>query len=151
MNEEGFLAKVIRGELSEAPITRLLGWKFIAFDQSTHTISVEMIARPEFINPAGFVHGGMLAAMLDETIAPAVAATLGPGEFAPTLELKTSFIASAAPGRMRGVGKVLNRGRTICFGEGQLLDDTGRLIAAATGTFKISSGRNLARVEWAES
>ena len=134
MNEDGFLAKIIRGDLPPAPITRLLSWKFIEFDETTNTISVEMSARPEFINPAGVVHGGMLAAMLDETIAPAVAATLGPGEFAPTLEMKVSFMAPAKPGRIRGIGKVVSRGRTICFGEGRLLDDTDRLIAAATAS-----------------
>lgn len=141
MDEQGFLARMIRGDIPEAPITRLLSWKFIGFDEATSTISVEMLARPEFINPAGFIHGGMLAAMLDETIAPAVAATLGPGEFAPTLEIKVSFLASALPGRMRGFGKVVSRGRSICFGEGRLLDDTDRLIAAATATFKVTSSR----------
>jgi uncharacterized protein (TIGR00369 family) len=141
MNEDGFLAKIIRGDLPTAPITRLLSWKFIEFDETTNTISVEMLARAEFINPAGLVHGGMLAAMLDETIAPAVAATLGPGEFAPTLEMKVSFMAPAKPGRIRGFGKVVSRGRTICFGEGRLLDDADRLIAAATATFKIGSSQ----------
>jgi hypothetical protein len=70
-----------QGELPEAPITKLLGWKFLKFDASQQMIKVEMQGRPEFINPAGLIHGGMLAAMLDETLSPALAATLGPGEF----------------------------------------------------------------------
>jgi len=54
----------------------LLGWRFLEFDASQQVIRVEMQARPEFINPAGLIHGGMLAAMLDETLSPALAATL---------------------------------------------------------------------------
>ena len=61
----------------------------------SRSINLEMQARPEFINPAGLIHGGMLAAMLDETLSPALAATLGPGEFAPTLEIKVNFITPA--------------------------------------------------------
>jgi hypothetical protein len=91
MDDRGFFAKIVKGELPEAPITKLLGWKFLEFDASQQVIKVEMQARPEFINPAGFIHGGMLAAMLDETLSPALAATLGPGEFAPTLEIKVEL------------------------------------------------------------
>jgi uncharacterized protein (TIGR00369 family) len=68
MDERGFFAKIVRGELPQAPITKLLGWKFLDFDAEQQVIKVEMQARPEFVNPAGLIHGGMLAAMLDETL-----------------------------------------------------------------------------------
>ena len=61
-----------------------------------------MQARPDFVNPVGFIHGGMLAAMLDETLSPTLALTLGPGEFAPTLEIKVNFISPAKVGRGAG-------------------------------------------------
>jgi hypothetical protein len=67
MDDRGFFAKVVSGELPEAPIAKLLGWRFLEFDASQQVIKVEMQAHPEFINPAGFVDGGMLAAMLDDT------------------------------------------------------------------------------------
>ena len=137
MDDQGFFAKVISGELPEAPITRLLGWKFLDFDREKLTIRVEMKAGPEFVNPAGFVHGGMLAAMLDETLSPALAATLGPGEFAPTLEIKVNFIAPAKVGRVLGSARVVSRGRSICFMEGALHDEKGTLLATATATSKI--------------
>ena len=133
----GFFAKIVKGELPEAPITKLLGWKFLEFDASQQVIKVEMQARPEFINPAGFIHGGMLAAMLDETLSPALAATLGPGEFAPTLEIKVNFISPAKVGRVLGTGRIVSRGRSICFMEGQLHDEHGNLLATAMATSKI--------------
>ena len=93
---------------SEAPITKLLGWKFLELDASQQVIKVEMQARPEFVNPAGLIHGGMLAAMLDETLSPVLAANLGPGEFAPTLEIKVNFITPAKVGRVLGTGRIVN-------------------------------------------
>lgn len=137
MNEGGFFARIVKGDLPQAPITKLLGWKFLEFDASQQVIKVEMQARPEFINPAGFIHGGMLAAMLDETLSPALAAALGPGEFAPTLEIKVNFITPAKVGRVLGTGRVVSRGRSICFMEGQLHDEQGNLLATAMATSKI--------------
>jgi 2-keto-4-pentenoate hydratase len=102
MDEGGFFAKIVKGDLPQAPITKLLGWKFLEFDASQQVIKVEMQARPEFINPADLIHGGMLAAMLDETLSPALAATLGPGEFAPTLEIEVNFITPVKVGRVLG-------------------------------------------------
>jgi acyl-coenzyme A thioesterase PaaI-like protein len=55
MQDEGFFARIVKGELSEAPITKPLGWKFIDLDAEQQVIKVEMQARPEFVNPAGFV------------------------------------------------------------------------------------------------
>jgi uncharacterized protein (TIGR00369 family) len=137
MDDRGFFAKIVSGELPQAPIANLLGWKFLDFDPAQQVIRVEMQARPEFINPAGVIHGGMLAAMLDETPSPALAATLGPGEFAPTLEIKVNFISPAKVGRVLGTGRVVSRGRSICFMEGQLHDEQGNLLATASATSKV--------------
>jgi uncharacterized protein (TIGR00369 family) len=141
MDEGGFFAKIVRGELPQAPITKLLGWKFLDFDALQQVIKVEMQARPEFVNPAGLIHGGMLAAMLDETLSPALAATLGPGEFAPTLEIKVNFVSPAKVGRIVGTGRIVSRGRSICFMEGQLHDERGTLLATGSPTSKIGRSR----------
>lgn len=137
MSGNGFFAKIISGETPRAPIMDLLGWKFLMFDAASQVIKVEMQARAEFLNPAGFIHGGMLAAMLDETLSPALGATLGPGEFAPTLEIKVNFLAAAKVGTIHGTGRIVSKGRSICFLEGQLHDERGKLLATATATSKI--------------
>lgn len=48
--------------------------------------------------------------------------------------MKTSFLRPAMPGRLRGVGRVVKWGRTICFTEGELYDAENRLVAKASGT-----------------
>lgn len=139
MHPDSFLARLIDGRQPRAPIMDLLGWQFTGHDAETGTLTAEMEARPEFLNPAGSVHGGMLAAMLDETLAPTVAAALGPDEFAPTIEIKVSFIAPARGGRILAKGRLVNKGRSICFAEAELRDESGRLLATATATSKITS------------
>jgi uncharacterized protein (TIGR00369 family) len=91
----------------------------------------------------GNVQGGFLAAMLDDTLGPALAATLGDGEFAPTLELKVSFLRPAAPGRITGTGRVVHRGGSIAFLAGELRDETGDVLATATATVRIIRAQRL--------
>lgn len=141
-NERSMFGNILSEELSEAPITKLLGWKLLEVDAAIQTIKVEMHALPEFANPAGFVQGGMLAAMLDQTLSPALAMVLGPREFPPTIEIKVNFISPAKIGRILGTGRIVNVGRSICFLEGQLSDDRKNLLATAMATAKIRRHSN---------
>jgi len=80
------------------------------------------------------VQGGYLCAMLDECMSVACMVASGMTHVAPTAEMKTSFFRPAAPGAIRGVGRVVKWGRTLAFTEGELFDPEGRLLAKATGT-----------------
>lgn len=137
MDPNAFFAKSIRGEIPLPPIAKLLGWRLLDVDAEAGTLRVEMQATPEFLNPGGTVHGGMMAAMLDETLSPTLAATLKEGEFCPTLELKVNFIACTGPGPIIGEGRIVSKGKSICFLEGRLLDGKGKLLATASATSKI--------------
>lgn len=85
----------------------------------------------------GNIQGGFLAAMLDDTLGPALVATLPDGEFAPTLELKVSFLRPAKPGQLIGRGRVVHRGGTIAFLAGDLYDGDGEHVASATATARV--------------
>ena len=138
MHPESYMAKVLRGDLPQPPIAQHLGWQFLEFDPRNSILKARMETRPEFLNPVGLVHGGMLAAMLDEILAPTLAATLGPDEFAPTIEMKVNFVAAAKAGSIFGVGRIVAKKNTIAFVEGRLEDGNGALLATATATFKIA-------------
>jgi uncharacterized protein (TIGR00369 family) len=88
----------------------------------------------------GNVQGGIVAAMLDDTLGPAKVATLPPGDFAPTLELKVSFIRPAKPGGFVGKARVLHSGGTVAFLSGELHDEQDLLLATASATVKIVRG-----------
>ena len=89
------------------------------------------------MNPAGAVQGGFLAAMLDDTLGPALVAGLDPGDFALTTDLHVQFLRPAKPGRLLGRGRVVRRGREIGFLAGELLDEDGVVVAVATATVQI--------------
>lgn len=123
---------MIEGRRPAPPAAQLLGWKLLAIDPAAGSIEVEFLATESFLNPAGSVQGGLLGAMLDDTVGPAAMAFLGGDRMAQTLELKVSFMRPARPGRLVGRGRVVHRGREILFLEGELRDSDQRLIATAT-------------------
>ena len=133
MDKQSLFWKIMAGERPPPPAAVLLGAVFKAVDGEAGTVEVEFEAKPEFTNPAGSVQGGFLAAMLDDTLGPALTATLNRGEFAPTLNLNVSFERAGKVGRIVGKGRVLRRGKDICFLAGELYQD-GERIASATAT-----------------
>jgi molybdopterin converting factor subunit 1 len=100
-------------------------------------VRMEFTATEQFLNPAGVVQGGFITAMLDDTMGPAAVAQLGPGHFAPTLELKVSFLRPVGPGRLVGDGRVVHMGKSVVFLEGSLADEEGNVVATATATARI--------------
>jgi uncharacterized protein (TIGR00369 family) len=128
---------VIEGRLPQPSAAVTLGWELVAVDPEARTIEVAFDASERFTNPVGNVQGGFLAAMLDDTLGPALVATLEPGQFAPTLELKVNFLRPAKPGRLIGRGRVVDRGGSIACLEGSLANADGVTVATATATARI--------------
>ena len=119
------------------PVAKTLGWTLRAVDPEAGTIEVGFTAGEMFVNPTGAVQGGFVAAMLDDTMGPAVFA-MGKGEiFAPTLDLHVSFLKPARPGRFVGKARVVSLGKSIAFLEGELFDADGELVAKSAATARV--------------
>lgn len=121
------------------PIARLLGWKLLALDPLAGTIEVEFAAKSEFTNPSGFVQGGILAAMLDDTIGPAAFAMTGGKRLTTTIDLSLHYVRPVLPGVITAKAKVINLGAKIAFLEGELFDAEGKLSVVATASALLTS------------
>lgn len=133
MDKAAFFWQVQEGKLPPPKAAVTLGISIKKVSPEAGTIEVEFQGKPEFTNPAGNIQGGFLAAMLDDTMGPALAATLKAGEFAPTLNLNVSFAKPARIGAIQGKGRILKRGKEVCFLAAELHQD-GELVASATAT-----------------
>jgi uncharacterized protein (TIGR00369 family) len=123
-----------------APMPRAaatLGFEFIDADVEKGTIELAFAATEAFTNPAGNVLGAFVAAMLYDTVGPALLATLEPDQFQSTLALNVSFLRPVRPGRLRGRGRVVHRDGDMAFLEAALLDSDGATIATATATARV--------------
>src|SRR4029077_16024466 len=88
------------------------------------------------LNPAGGVHGGLSATLLDSCMGLAIQSTLEKGVSSTTLEFKISLVRPITPdtGPIRAEGNVLNCGRRVGTAEGRITDGKGRLLAHGTTT-----------------
>lgn len=119
------------------PCAVLLGWKILDAKPEQGWIRIGFDGKLEFRNPAGFIQGGILAAMLDDTMGPA-AFIMGKGEvFTPTIDMHVSFFAPAKVGPLFGEAQVIQMGKTIAFLEGKLMDEQGTLLAKATASVRV--------------
>lgn len=125
------------------PCAATLGWRLLGADPDAGTVRIGFEGRPEFCNPAGFIQGGFLAAMLDDTMGPAVLVKTDGALFTPTISLNVSFLAPARPGRLIGDGRIVQLGKTIVFLEGSLADESGTVVARATASARLTSTTKL--------
>ena len=127
----------VEGRAPGPASSRTLGWKLLEVRPEEGFVRIAFKASDAFLNPHGTVQGGFLAAMLDDTMGPALYAMLEPGVAAPTLELKVSFLRPAQAGDLVGEGRVVHRTGSTAFLEGRLLDPAGNLLATASATARI--------------
>src|SRR3990170_8689186 len=95
------------------PSAKLLGWTLRAIDPAAGTIEIGFTADDRFLNPAGTVQGGFLAAMLDDTQGPALFGMTNGEAYAPTVDFNIAFLKAAKPGQFVGKGRVISLGKTI--------------------------------------
>jgi len=88
---------------------------------------------------------GGLAAMLDDTLGPAVLIRTRGEQDCATIDLRVSFLSAAWPGKRFGEGRIAKIGKTIAFLEGRLRDATGAVIARASASARVVPTRGLAR------
>jgi len=134
LTDEAILARFQRSK-NQPTGSQTLGFRIVGVSQATKSVEVEFDAKAELLlNPMKQIQGGFLCAMLDECMSVACMVASGMTAVAPTLEMKTSFLRPGAPGKIKGIGRVLKWGRQVAFTEGELYDREGRMLAKATGT-----------------
>lgn len=129
-----FVQGLADGTLPLNTIAKTLGYDVT--EAVSGYVVVTAVPNNALLNPAGTVHGGFTATLLDSCMGLAVQSTLEKGASQTTLEFKISLVRPITPetGLIRAEGVVLNRGRRIGTAEGRITDDKGRLLAHGTTT-----------------
>ncbi|MGH7427255.1 MAG: PaaI family thioesterase [Candidatus Methylomirabilaceae bacterium] len=126
------MRKALRGEIPPPPVATLIGFALTSIEPGKAVIELE--ATDRHANPMGTLHGGVLCDIADAAMGTAYASTLEEGETYTTLELKINFLRPIWNARLRAVGSVVKRGKTIGLVECDVLDDDQQLVARATST-----------------
>lgn len=96
--------------------------------------------RPELEQPAGAVHGGAIATMIDTVVVPAVGAAYERMPLMSTIDMQVRFLGAARGVDLVAEGWVVKRGRSIAFCQSEVRvgDAAGDVIAEGWTTYKIT-------------
>ena len=135
-----FVQGLADGSLPLNTMARTLGYEVTEAESGRVVVTADPTAG--HLNPAGTVHGGLAATMLDSCMGLAIQSTLEKGVGSTTLEFKVTFVRPITPetGPITAEGKVLSRGRRVGAAEGRVIDSKGRLLVHGTTTCLIFEG-----------
>ncbi|MEO0816292.1 MAG: PaaI family thioesterase [Pseudomonadota bacterium] len=115
-----------------------LGFHLLALDMTALTTRVRFDGKSDFTNPAGYIQGGYLSAMLDDTIGMLATMKTGTVKFPSTIDLHTTFLRPVKVGAIEVAARLRNIGRAVIFADAELYDTRGKEAARAVATLAIN-------------
>lgn len=104
---------------------------------------MRMPYRPELEQPAGVVHGGAIATLVDTVVVPAVGQAYPPDTRYSTVDMHVQYLAALTASDAVAEGWIVRRGKTMVFCEAEVLDaGSGRLVARGLLTYHVSRPRS---------
>ena len=85
----------------------------------------------------GAAFGGVIAALADAALGFVGLSTLEKGQIAAQLEMKINYLRPVTKTRLKAIGTVKKRGKTVALTQCDVLDGDGKLVAFAVATILI--------------
>jgi uncharacterized protein (TIGR00369 family) len=132
-------AKQVREFLPKMAFNKLLGMRLVAVHKDG--VTIEVAVRPEMMNGAGVLHGGVTATMADAAAGIATNRQLGGGRAITTVELKINYFRAVTKGFVRARAHLMRVGSTLVISRVDLTDSDKKLIGTALVTYIILGAR----------
>jgi uncharacterized protein (TIGR00369 family) len=116
-----------------SPFNQWSGMQLVSVGDGLAEMAMNL--QPHHFNPQGIVHGGIITALADTSIGLALRSRLRPGLTHRTAQLNVHFLAKAEGTHIVGRARALHTGQRMGYGEGEVHDGRGRLLARASATF----------------
>ncbi len=131
-------------EIPPPPILSALGMEIESVEDGS--VAFSMRAEEWMCNPAGVVHGGMTATLLDTVLTLAIMSKLPAGSSAQTIDMNVHYVRPILPTGETIVaeGKAVHVGSTIGTAEARVHNAAGKLIAHGTATLAIIDNATMA-------
>ncbi|MEL7128494.1 MAG: PaaI family thioesterase [Pseudomonadota bacterium] len=121
-----------------SPSSSTLGFNILKLDMTAWTTRVRFDGKSEFRNPAGYIQGGFLVAMLDDTIGFLAGMKVAPKALPSTVDLHTTFLRPVRVGVIEVAARLANIGRAMIFAEATLYDFRGKEAARASASLTVN-------------
>lgn len=98
--------------------------------------------RPELNQPAGVIHGGAIATLIDTVVVPAVGSGYDDFMVMLTVDMQIRYLSAAVGTDLVAEGWITRRGRSMLFVQAEVRGvDTGTVVAEGWMTYKVSAPR----------
>ena len=108
-------------------------------------VEIEMPYRADFTQQNGFVHGGIVTAIVDSACGYAALSLSAPGTAVLTVEYKVNFLAPAKGDRLLARGEVVRPGSTVTVCKGDVVAYDGgdeKVVASMLTTMMLMPNRS---------
>jgi uncharacterized protein (TIGR00369 family) len=123
----------IKERIRNSPFHTWAGLELVSIGGGLAEVALEL--QDHHFNPQRIVHGGIIAAIADTSIGLALRSMLRAGLTHRTAQLNVHFLAKGEGNRIIARGRSLHLGQRMGYGEAEVSDSDGRLLARATATF----------------
>ncbi len=115
------------------PFVRLMGMKLLSSAGGRSVMRCTI--RPVLRNTSGTLHGGVLGALVDMSVATALRSVMPLSSWMTTVEYKVNFLKPIAEGTVTAHGTILRLGTRIAAGSTEIRNGEGEVVAFGSATF----------------
>ncbi len=119
--------------LHNLPFAKMIGMELIDMRPDEAVIKIDM--RDDLRQPAGLLHGGVTATLIDTAMAFAVITRLAEDERASTIDLTVHYLRPHTEGTFVCTAKVVRAGKRIFTVSANVVNEQDKLIATAVSTY----------------
>ena len=129
--------EVLSTLINRSPYFSLLSMEIKDLEWGTCLWEVEL--QEKHLQPFGYIHGGLIASVIDAAAFWAVFPQVKDGMGLTTVEMKVNYLAPVQKGKLVAKGRCIKMGKTLALGEAYINSAEGNLLAHGTSTMMVVS------------
>ena len=115
------------------PIVSYLGIEIIRYELGS--VVFRLPYKSEFHQGAGRIAGGIIATLIDESMAHAVLTSIDENSITATIEMNVRYLKAITEGSMESHARIVRQGRSVITTAADIFDENGVMIAQGGGSF----------------
>ena len=130
-----YMSKIIEAT-NQCPYFRLQNMRLMDFDLGNSLVEIDVDPEKHY-QPFGITHGGVICSIIDAAAFWAVYGQAPEDVGMTSVDIKLNYLAAANGSKLIAQGKMIKLGRTIGYGQAELTDEKGRIIASGSSTLMV--------------
>jgi uncharacterized protein (TIGR00369 family) len=135
MTESKLSLKRLREVVAQMPFNNLIGIKLTRVHPDG--VTIECTLKPEIMNGAGMLHGGVTATLADSAVGIAILRHFNGERKITTVELKVNYFRPILAGKVTAQARLRRIGNHLCIGQVDIFDAKKNLAGIAIVTYML--------------